>query len=74
MQFQTLSGSSTMLLLLLLAPVSICQASSWDLSKFSTLVAFGDSYSDDARLDYFREHQGQAPPPGWVNPVVSTTI
>ena len=40
------------------------------LSQFSSLVAFGDSYTDDSRLGYFIAHNGQAPPPGWVQPVV----
>ncbi|KAF7198339.1 Acetylesterase [Pseudocercospora fuligena] len=43
-------------------------STSWDLKKFTTLVAFGDSYTDDSRLNYFSEHDGQAPPVGWVNP------
>ncbi|EME79691.1 carbohydrate esterase family 16 protein [Pseudocercospora fijiensis CIRAD86] len=41
---------------------------SWDLKKFTTLVTFGDSYTDDSRLGYFSDHDGQAPPVGWVNP------
>lgn len=44
--------------------------STWDLKNFESLVVFGDSYSDDSRLGYFIEREGQAPPTGWVNPVV----
>lgn len=44
---------------------------SWGLKKFTSLVAFGDSYTDDSRLGYFGEHNGTAPPVGWVDPVVS---
>nr|POE54425.1 acetylesterase [Quercus suber] len=42
--------------------------SSWDLKDFKTLVAFGDSYTDDSRLNYFIANGGQAPPAGWVDP------
>jgi len=45
--------------------------SSWNLANFSSLVAFGDSYTDDSRLGYFISNAGQAPPLGWVDPVVS---
>ena len=40
----------------------------WDLKQFSTLVVFGDSYSESDRFEYFLNHGGQAPPPGWVAP------
>ncbi|KAF2091996.1 carbohydrate esterase family 16 protein [Saccharata proteae CBS 121410] len=40
----------------------------WDLKKFKSLVAFGDSYTDEDRLTYFAEHNGSAPPVGWVEP------
>lgn len=43
----------------------------WSLKKFTSLVAFGDSYTDDSRLGYFGSHNGSAPPVGWVNPAVS---
>lgn len=43
----------------------------WDLKKFSTLVAFGDSYTDDSRLSYVGSHNGSCPPVGYANPVVS---
>ena len=46
------------------------QTSSWNLKQFTSLVVFGDSYSDDSRLDYFVENNGTAPPVGWVDPVV----
>lgn len=44
---------------------------SWDLKKFSALVAFGDSYTDDSRLSYVGSHNGSYPPVGYANPVVS---
>ena len=44
--------------------------STWNLKKFTSLVIFGDSYSDDSRLSYFINTTGVPPPVGWVNPVV----
>ena len=43
----------------------------WDLQNFTSLIAFGDSYTDDSRLGYFIAHNGSAPPTGWVDPAVS---
>ena len=43
---------------------------SWNLKQLTSLVVFGDSYSDDSRLGYFIENNGSAPPVGWVDPVV----
>ena len=43
---------------------------SWDLTKFTSLVAFGDSYTDESRYGYFAAHNGSAPPAGWVDPEV----
>jgi hypothetical protein len=40
----------------------------WDLKNFTTLVTFGDSYTDSSRFLYFYTHNGTAPPAGWVNP------
>ncbi|GAB7362914.1 hypothetical protein MBLNU230_g3215t1 [Neophaeotheca triangularis] len=40
----------------------------WDLEDFTSLVAFGDSYTDDSRLSYFIENDGEAPPVGYENP------
>ena len=45
--------------------------SDWDLKHFESLVVFGDSYSDDSRLGYFINNDGEAPPVGYENPVVS---
>ncbi|KAI9663016.1 MAG: hypothetical protein M1821_008063 [Bathelium mastoideum] len=41
---------------------------SWNLTKFTSLVAFGDSYTDESRYGYFAAHNGSAPPVGWVDP------
>lgn len=43
----------------------------WKLTKFKSLVTFGDSYTDENRLNYFSSHNGSAPPVGWVDPIVS---
>lgn len=42
------------------------------MRKFTTLVAFGDSYTDDSRLNYFGSNNGTPPPVGWVDPVASS--
>jgi len=44
------------------------KSEAWSIKKFTSLVAFGDSYTDDSRLGYFASHNGSAPPVGWVNP------
>ena len=44
---------------------------SWFLERFSSLVAFGDSYTDENRLSYFALHNGSAPPAGTVLPEVT---
>ncbi|KAL9079670.1 MAG: hypothetical protein Q9157_001446 [Trypethelium eluteriae] len=41
---------------------------SWNLKNFTSLVAFGDSYTDESRFSYFYAHNGTAPPVGWVDP------
>ncbi|OQO05439.1 hypothetical protein B0A48_09208 [Cryoendolithus antarcticus] len=38
----------------------------WNLKKFTSLVAFGDSYTDDSRLGYFINNG--TPPVGYANP------
>ncbi|RAH66063.1 SGNH/GDSL hydrolase family protein [Aspergillus aculeatinus CBS 121060] len=43
-------------------------ASAWGPRKFTTLVTFGDSYTDDTRFAYFSTHNDSAPPVGWVEP------
>jgi phospholipase/lecithinase/hemolysin len=41
----------------------------WKDGQFKTLVTFGDSYTDENRLNYFGSHNGSAPPIGWDQPV-----
>ncbi|PWY75035.1 GDSL lipase/acylhydrolase family protein [Aspergillus heteromorphus CBS 117.55] len=45
----------------------------WGPSRFSNLVTFGDSYTDDTRFEYFYTHDGSAPPVGWVEPVANVS-
>lgn len=45
-------------------------AAAWNLEKFTNLVVFGNSYTDESRWDYFASHNGSAPPVGWDEPVV----
>ncbi|MCJ1308047.1 hypothetical protein MMC25_001697 [Agyrium rufum] len=40
----------------------------WDVSRFNSLVTFGDSYTDENRLGYFTTHNGSAPPVGTILP------
>lgn len=40
---------------------------------FSTLVTFGDSYTDDGRLGYYINNNGNGPPPGAYQTVSNTT-
>ncbi|WPB01764.1 uncharacterized protein RHO25_006396 [Cercospora beticola] len=42
--------------------------SPWDLKKFTSLVTFGDSYTDDSRLSYLGQTNGSLPPVGYANP------
>lgn len=46
-------------------------SSPWDLERFSNFIVFGDSYTDENRLNYFVAHSGSAPPPGTYLPEVS---
>lgn len=41
---------------------------SWSVSRFKSLISFGDSYTDENRFLYFLTNQGRAPPPGTLLP------
>ncbi|RAH76820.1 hypothetical protein BO86DRAFT_451402 [Aspergillus japonicus CBS 114.51] len=56
------------LLLQLLLGLKASASSGWGPRKFTTLVTFGDSYTDDTRFSYFSTHNDSAPPVGWVEP------
>ncbi|PYH41065.1 SGNH/GDSL hydrolase family protein [Aspergillus saccharolyticus JOP 1030-1] len=43
-------------------------AANWGPRQFTSLVTFGDSYTDDTRFSYFQTHNNSAPPVGWVEP------
>ncbi|KAK4997235.1 hypothetical protein LTR66_003320 [Elasticomyces elasticus] len=55
------------------AAASYPKATPWGLKAFTSLVTFGDSYTDESRLGYFGTHNGEAPPVGWVDPVSNST-
>ena len=40
----------------------------WSVSNFHSLIAFGDSYTDESRLGWFINHNGSAPPAGTLLP------
>ncbi|KAH8705196.1 GDSL lipase/acylhydrolase family protein [Talaromyces proteolyticus] len=48
-------------------------AVNWKSRNFKSLVTFGDSYTDESRLNYFITHNGSAPPAGWVDPANNNT-
>ncbi|KAK7509276.1 GDSL lipase/acylhydrolase family protein [Phyllosticta citricarpa] len=54
-------------------PPALPGTTSWDLKNFKSLVSFGNSYTDEGRLKYLEEHDGQVPPVGWIGPVRSDT-
>jgi hypothetical protein len=41
---------------------------SWFGGNFENLVVFGDSYTDESRLDYFTTHNNTPPPVGLLLP------
>lgn len=42
-------------------------------AKIDNLIVFGDSYSDEGRLEYFLTHNNTAPPPGLYIPEANLT-
>lgn len=40
----------------------------WQASNYKSLLTFGDSYTDENRLNYFGSHNGSAPPAGTFLP------
>ncbi|EMF10903.1 carbohydrate esterase family 16 protein [Sphaerulina musiva SO2202] len=49
-------------------PPSSQPSSCWDFHNFTSLVTFGDSYTDDSRWGYIGSHNGSMPPVGFENP------
>ncbi|KIW13062.1 hypothetical protein PV08_08249 [Exophiala spinifera] len=45
----------------------------WSVSKFHSLLTFGDSYTDESRLGYFIQNNGSAPPAGVLLPESNST-
>lgn len=56
---------------ILAASESSDHGTGWHVGKFSNLVVFGDSYSDESRLTYYFAHNYTLPPAGTVSPQVS---
>lgn len=57
---------------ILLSTLAVADPSAkWKSFNFTSLVTFGDSYTDESRLKYFEDNNGDAPPVGWVEPIVS---
>jgi hypothetical protein len=50
--------------------VSRAGSSAWNASGFTDFVAFGDSYTDENRLNYFAQNGGRGPPAGSFLPQV----
>ncbi|EXJ59154.1 hypothetical protein A1O7_06585 [Cladophialophora yegresii CBS 114405] len=44
------------------------QSKPWSAKQFSSLITFGDSYTDESRLGWFINHNGSAPAPGTLLP------
>lgn len=42
----------------------------WAGKEIESLVTFGDSYTDEQRVNYCGSNNGTAPPVGWIEPVV----
>jgi hypothetical protein len=53
--------------ILLFLPYTIISIYAWNISKFTDLAVFGDSWSDAGRLEYITAHNGSLPPVGWTN-------
>lgn len=47
---------------------STATTNTWTVQQFSSLITFGDSYTDENRLNYFYAHNGNPPPSGTMLP------
>ncbi|KAM0426602.1 hypothetical protein ACHAPT_008296 [Fusarium lateritium] len=56
------------------AAVAVATKPQCGLGAMTNLVTFGDSLTDEARILYFMEHGGQAPPPGTRFPPSNQTL
>ncbi|KAJ9607563.1 hypothetical protein H2200_007641 [Cladophialophora chaetospira] len=45
----------------------------WSVKQFSSLITFGDSYTDESRLGWFINHNGSAPEAGTLLPESAST-
>jgi hypothetical protein len=60
--------------LLLVGAAFAAPSHHWGPKQWKALVTFGNSYTDEARLQYFADHKGEAPPVGWEQPVVRSIL
>ena len=58
---------------LFIVAAAAASASATGLKSLENLVTFGDSYTDEGRLNYFFNHNGTAPPVGALLPASSST-
>lgn len=59
----------------LVAPALLAgTGASCGIQPFENLVAFGDSYTDNGRLNYYLSHNNTAPPAGTLPPVSTVSI
>lgn len=49
-------------------PSTATRSNTWSAQQFSHLITFGDSYTDENRLNYFYGNNDNPPPPGTVLP------
>ena len=50
--------------LFLLRARRVVPESRWKVENFKSIIAFGDSYTDENRMDYIVQHDNEPPPPG----------
>lgn len=62
-----------MMLLPLILAAAVAAKSCEAKKDFDTLVTFGDSYTDNGRLNYYSNHGGQGPPAGVYQDVSNVT-
>lgn len=47
---------------------NITTTNTWSVQQFASLITFGDSFTDENRLNYFYGHNGNPPPSGTMMP------
>ncbi|KAF2861014.1 carbohydrate esterase family 16 protein [Piedraia hortae CBS 480.64] len=57
------------LLTIIATALAVPAENKWSRFRFTSLVSFGDDFTDDSRWSYYVSHNYTVPPVGWVNPV-----